>query len=401
MRKLHVFVYPFLAFAITFAEPCVPAKKGPPLPGPGDVVFEVQANSPRFEEMARTVIAPGQFMASDRALVTAAVSGQIEKINVNEGDTVHTGDVLAIMQSQSTQLALDTKQAELKEAQAKLENVRKLIQQALNPPNSNITEADKIFLDEEVNEEAPKKELPPPPPVPQTAPQDDEKVLLATIDRLNKEIETLNQSLVSLTLLSPLDGIVKAKTAVEGRPLNAGDPLFDLISLNPITLKAHVPQDVSSYIDKMITVWATPAGSTDIKVQGVVSYVSPSIDPATGTLEIKMNFPNEKNAIKDGQAGEAIIKTRKSEKVLVVPKQAVLDEAGQKFVYVVSVNKALKTPVDIVQTFGDKEVGINADMRVDDLVITSGFDRVSNGSFVKIVAPTSQPQALTPSPGST
>lgn len=405
--KLRDFSLP-LVLAITFSlsDPCAPSgQKEADQPGPEDTVYEVKTISPRFEESPRYVAGVGAFSASDRLTVRAEFDGNVEKVYIGEGDTVSVGDPLCLFKSERLNQEIDKKQAELKEAEAQADLDRRNYElrggEPLPPAPNEPEETEPAFLDEE----APERAIPPRPEnqIPAEAPAGvidlEAKIRLdeATVERLTEELDQLEERLKKLSLNAPIAGIVNKKHVTEGDIVTEGNSLFDLVTLNPITITFGIPQDAASYVDKLTQVKASPMSAPDMTLEGTIFYISPEIDPASKTMQVKAHLPNEKGLIKEGQQGKVLVATRKVEKILMVQREAVIAEGDKNFVYVVFGNRAQRTPVELRQEQGKgDEVGIDADIRIDDSIVIAGQKSLVDGSYVRVLAETSPAPALNP-----
>lgn len=403
-----------LAITFSLSDPCVPSgNKGPDQPGPEDTVHEVKTIYPRFEESPRYVAGTGTFSASDRLDVKAEFDGNIEKVYVGEGDTAAQGDPLCLFKGEKLNAEIEKKQAELKEAEARLELDRRNFElgggeavpggggEPAFPPSAEPEETESAFLDEETPEKPP-----PPKPENQIAPQEpsqpvdlEAKIRLdeATVERLSGELDQLEEQLKKLTVNAPIAGVVNKRKVTEGDIVTAGSSLFDIVTVNPITISFGIPQEAASYVDKLTVVKAAPLSAPDMTLEGTIFYISPEIDPASKTMQVKAHLPNEKGLIKEGQQGKVLVATRKIEKILMVPREAVVVEEDKNYVYVVFGGKAHKTAVAIREEAGrEKEVGIDADIRIDDSIIVAGQKNLKDESFVKAVELPAPEPALNP-----
>lgn len=373
-------------------------------PGPGDIVFEVSTTFPRFVEKPRLVTGEGKFSASDELVVKAELAGKVEKIFIQEGDRVSVGDPLCLMKSEDLIMELETRQAQLKEAEAALDyDHRRLEVPGLPPPGNKPEEENEPFF---VDEEAPQKnQQEKPVEVGEKQNPSDPKTLEprdlpetirlneTRIERLNKELDQIEGQLQKLTVTSAIAGVVRKRNITEGSSILPGEALFEIINPDPITLTFNVPQEVSSYVDKLVKVEASPLSAPELTLEGSVFFISPAIDPVQKTLEMRIHLPNEKGLIKAGQEGQARVATRKIEKVLVVPVRALVREGSDDYIYLVSGREARKTKVIRREPLGDSEISIDANIRIDEPIIIRGHDQLKDGSFVKI---TSEPLPALP-----
>lgn len=392
--KLRFFIFPLLLLGISFGLPSScenPGSRREQIPKPGEIIYEVRAAYPRFEEIPRFITAPGTFLASDKLIVKSELSGVIEKSFLNQGDFVAVGDPLCLFRKEELATAISKKQTELQETLATLEHTQKIygIAPASEPPTPSLPappSKEPLFLDED-------NKLPPPkgnePAANEALPEPEEdgltkvKMLEATVARMQQELDELQGQILKLTVTAPIAGMIQARQVTEGSAVQAGEPLFEIVTLNPITLSFNVPQEVSAYVDKFIKVTATPAVAPEQTLEGTVFYISPSVDPVKKTLEIRMHLPNENGIIREGQEGKAFVSTRKMEKVLIAPPEAVSTEGNKHFIYVVGGNKVQKTEVKLGQKT-DLGVEIDANLRVDDPIVVSPPANLKDGSFVKV-----------------
>ena len=413
--KLRTLILPMAAVSLSFSDPCA-SRREMPTPGIADKVVSVSVVNPRFEDIPRHVNASGKFLASDRLTLKAEFDGVLEKVQLGEGDRVTVGDPLCLFRTETIRGEIDKKQAELREAEAAVENDQRtyqllggvLPQQPFREAGEG-GEGESQFLDEEKNEQEP---VPPkvnepitPPTEPQIVVENPDKVDWpsrirldeARVERLTKELDQLEKDMTRYAVTAPIAGIVEKRHVTDGSAVRKDEPLYDIVSLHPITLSVNVPQEVSAYVDKMVKVKASPVHAPELSLEGSVFYISPSIDPVKRTLEIRLHVPNEEGIIKDGQDGQAVVVTRKVDKLMVVPAKAVVRQEGKSYVFVVTGNRAEKTEVTVGDSLGRDEVGIEANLRVDDAIITSGQSSLENGTFIKIQEEPSSaaPAALT------
>jgi membrane fusion protein, multidrug efflux system len=121
-------------------------------------------------------------------------------------------------------------------------------------------------------------------------------------------------------------------------------------------------------------------------VVGAVTFMNNTVDPTTGTIQLKATFPNAESALWPGQFVDVAL-TLTSEQAVLVPTQAV--QAGQQgsFVFVVKPDSTVKSrPVTIGRRLS-RELVIEAGVRVGERVVTDGQLRLVPGARVEIKPP--------------
>jgi multidrug efflux system membrane fusion protein len=118
--------------------------------------------------------------------------------------------------------------------------------------------------------------------------------------------------------------------------------------------------------------------------EGTLSVLDNQIDQTTGTVKIKGIFPNDKNRLWPGQFINVKLKLKTLENAIVVPSVAIQQGANGSYVYLVTPeNTAKLTYVKVVQE-GEKQSVVGQGVAAGDIVITSGFANLQDGSKIKL-----------------
>lgn len=139
----------------------------------------------------------------------------------------------------------------------------------------------------------------------------------------------------TLTLHSPVNGIVLHKNAVEGTAVKAGTDLFTIADLNPIWVTAQIFEyelpwvqtgdmtDISSPYDPALT------------LQGRVDYIYPYVDNKSRTVAVRIILPNPNLSLRPEMYVDVDIKTAPHRNALSVPKSSVIRSGKRDVVFVV------------------------------------------------------------------
>lgn len=366
--KLYSLFLPVIAISFSFSPSCenTPQK-------PADVVFEVATKPIRFVDRTRKVSSAGVFLPSDQLTVKSPLDGTIEKVYVGEGDTVQKGDPLCLFDSTKIKAELEIKKNSLKDVENKL----KEYEEAQDEEEEEVP----VFVDED--NPKPKKKTQKKPLITQ------EQVVELGNQKLTlqKEIEAFEANLLALTVNSTISGMVQKKNVTDGSLAVMDDTLFEIVTIDPIALSVNLPEDVSAYVDKLLKAEGYADETPDAILDGTIFYIAPSLDPNTKTLEVRLHLPNPQGKIRGGHTGHAFISTRKVDRALMVPSEAIVERDGKKYVFIVEGTKAVSKEVTLVDNGPEKtnEVEVKAKLRVDDPVIVTGLDKLEDGSLIKVV----------------
>lgn len=138
----------------------------------------------------------------------------------------------------------------------------------------------------------------------------------------------------TLSIVSPVNGVVLEKRAVEGMRFMPGEMLFDLADLSSVWLLADISaQDLADIRIGQTVRFTTPAQpGTDFK--GSIVFVYPTMSEATRTVKVRVVLPNPTGALRPALFGEVEIATGSEQARLVVPHSAVLDSGPRQTVLV-------------------------------------------------------------------
>lgn len=318
-----------------------------------------------FREVDFAVKTTGEVLANANLTthVSVPVTGRVIKVNVNVGDQVREGQIIATIRSQDIEQA----EADLLQnaAQVKADLKRDLLQidsditqnQAQLGLSQSTYQRVKGLLDEKIasraDYEAAKTQY------------DKDKISLdalhnkriATVslskERLQLITEPLKQKLRLLGLsdvfieqviksgeLNPILPVVSPETGVvTERLINAGelaDPsksLFTIANFTSVWLKADVYEKDIAKVKEGQPIELTVDSFPGRKFKGTLNYVADSINSDTRTLTVRAEVPNPGNLLKPKMFARMRIFVGKA-RVLTVPKVAVQDDQSAKVVYV-------------------------------------------------------------------
>jgi membrane fusion protein (multidrug efflux system) len=117
--------------------------------------------------------------------------------------------------------------------------------------------------------------------------------------------------------------------------------------------------------------------------RGRVDFSDARFDPATGTLDLRAEFPNPDRQILPGQFVRVRVNGGTRPNAILVPQRSVLDGPQGKFVYVVKDGKAEVRPVEVGDWYGKQWV-VSQGLNAGDSVIVDGVVKVRPGAPVRM-----------------
>jgi membrane fusion protein, copper/silver efflux system len=260
---------------------------------PGMMISEV-----RQVQLSGVLEANGQIAFDDRRVSTivARVSGRIEQTRVSQWDYVKRGDTIVQLYSPD----LMTAEAEYMQAQS-------TVRLSSSPQVGGQVLAAALLS-------AARRKL----------------ELLGMSDG---DIEAITIPSPSIWIRAPVGGIVIDNKAVRGEQVNAGDVLYMLGTLNDVWITADIYQDDVARIHEGQRLEAVTSAYPNQVFSGFLARLSPAIDPATHTLQIRCQVDNPGFKLKPQMLARVRIATRPGE-ALVAPQEGLVFDTNQYFVFV-------------------------------------------------------------------
>jgi RND family efflux transporter MFP subunit len=159
---------------------------------------------------------------------------------------------------------------------------------------------------------------------------------LRSLDVGPEEIAALEKTGIprrTVTLRSPVSGVVVEKTAVEGMKVSPADRLYEIADLSHVWVVAEVyEKDLGSVrvgLAARVTLATPPVGEW----RGTVSFVSPTVKPDTRTVEARIDVDNGGGVLKPGMFVDVSLEGAPSA-ALTVPESAVIPTGERTLVFV-------------------------------------------------------------------
>lgn len=149
-----------------------------------------------------------------------------------------------------------------------------------------------------------------------------------------QRIESTGTIQKSVTLRSPVSGVIIEKSVLSGQKIMAGDPLFKVADLSVVWLEGEVfERDLASvHVGQLVRAefQALPGRSR----MGRITYVYPTVNPDTRTARIRVELANRDFMLKPGMYATIFIQSATRTPALEVPRSAVLTTGERNLVFV-------------------------------------------------------------------
>jgi Cu(I)/Ag(I) efflux system membrane fusion protein len=148
-----------------------------------------------------------------------------------------------------------------------------------------------------------------------------------------KAIEETGKTVRTVTLLSPVNGTVTQKMAVQGMRVMPGEKLFDIADLSTVWITSDIYENELPLINPGETAKISLSSLPGRVFSAPVEFVNPTLTGDTRTVKVRLTVPNPGGRLKPQMFTNVVISAGMGTR-LVVPDDAVLDTGARQIVYV-------------------------------------------------------------------
>ncbi|MCM1958766.1 efflux RND transporter periplasmic adaptor subunit [Acinetobacter modestus] len=314
---------------------------------------------PEQQKWKQSFTANGNIAAWQEVVIGSELSGQrLTRVNVNVGDEVKRGQVLAEINSETIRADLAAAQASYAEAQAVLADAitnNKRIQQLKNTGAISAQES--------------------------TQYQTSQATAQARLDAAKAQIESNQLRLAQTQVVSPDNGIISARTATVGSLAQTGQELFRLIRDHRLEWRAEVTSSDLYKLKQGMTARIISPDPAQATVTGKVRMIAPVIDPQTRYGLVYVDIPTTQ-AVRMGMfvKGEFDLGEKPA---LTIPQTALLLRDGFSYVFIVDQNnRVTQQKVTIGRRLGDRVEIMDLPTQVK--LVSSGTGFLTDGDLVTV-----------------
>ncbi len=274
------------------------------------------------------------------------VAGKLDFIAVQEGETINKGAVLASLDSESYEIALEMADANLSQMQDDYNRIKVL------HDKENVSESDLVKITNGLRGAKAQRRL-------------------------------HAKNLEDTRLYSPVKGVLLKRGAEEGEIIDKGMPVFAVSDIYTVKVNAAVPEmDLKNIgIRDTAEVYIAALDST---FTGSIIEIGTLADAATRTFNVKIALKNDQLLIRPGMTAEVVLVTGTASEVKTLPVECILrnlDNSSYVFVADTIKNKAFKRSVSLGAIYGNS-IEIVTGLNAGESVIIKGQHKLSNGCSI-------------------
>lgn len=293
------------------------------------------------------VVVAGALRSNESVNVSVEIAGLISAIHFEEGEPVEEGALLFELDDSIWQAELDEAEARLALSQSNFERANELLERSVGT----------------------------------VANRDEAR---AELDTARAAAGLARARLGKTDIRAPFAGILGLRQVSAGEYVTPGQPLVNLENLEPIKVDFRVAERYLPVLatgqEVGITVDSLPGRS----FTGEVTAIDPKVDPASRSVAVRAQTPNEDRVLRPGQFARVRLTVDRRDDAIVIPEQALVPRGEEYFVFKVVDGKAVMSAVEV----GQRRAGqaeITTGLAEGDVVVTGGHQKIRDGAPVQPV----------------
>ena len=335
----------------------------------------VELGTAKRGDVAAHLTVVGNLIGKQTVDIAPRTGGRLLSVNVQLGDAVRRGQVLAKVEDReiveqvraaeaSQEVAKATirqREADLKVAELNFERSKNLFARQLLAKQA-LDDAESRYLAA----------------VAQT------DLSRAQLSQNDARLQELRINLQHTSVTSPVDGFVGKRNVDPGAMVNTNTAIASVVDISRLRLVVNV-------VEKDLRL-VTPGDVADVEVDaypgekfsGKIARVSPVLDPATRTAQMEVEIPNGDHRLKPGMYARINLTVEERKNAIVAPKGAVIDFENKRGVWVPNDQKrAAFVPVTL-GIEGPEQIEILSGLKEGDRFVTTGAGAVRNNDQLLI-----------------
>jgi len=334
--------------------------------------------------------ASGKLEALISANIVPKMPGKVAQVHVDIGSVVKAGEVLITLENQdlcdrvsqaeagvamaeagvaTAEAGLVTAQAAYKVAEANYERGKRLLDQGAIP--AALFEGEYDLKYRQAKEQAGR-----------VAPAQLE-LARAQLNQARANLQLARSAYNDSFIKAPFNGVVTARHVNPGEMASNVAPVLSLANLDKVVVKAAISEESINELKQGQQVQVKVAAVSEKPFTGVITNISPAMDPIAKAFPIKVEIDNPDHQLKPGIFAEVILNKNRG-KALLVPREAVVKDFEKDMVWVVMDGIATRREVKVGASEG-KKVIILEGVKEGEQVVTAGQAGLKDSAMVRIM----------------
>lgn len=321
-------------------------------------VLTVSVSTPQQQNITNIVHANGSIKAWRETIISAEVGGlDISEVNVDVGDKVKKGQVLAKLNAAELNADLLNQSANVSEAKANLEQAQTEARQSTLLEKAGAVSAQDLL-----------------------SYKTKAKTAQAKLDAAQAQLKLQQIKLGYTEIKAPDDGVISSRTATAGSIIQNGSELFRMIKAGKLEWQAEINSGDMSKIK--VGQHASITDNTGNTIDGVVNRIAPDLNQSTLNGLIYVDIPpNPELRLGMYLSGEIDIGTTPS---IIIPSSAVINRDGYNYVMCLNKNNRVSKIKIQLNNYLNNVAIVESGIKLSDKIVTLGSGFLNDGDLVRV-----------------
>jgi RND family efflux transporter MFP subunit len=372
--------------------------EAPPQTGP----VEVRAVQVRTRTIARTVESVGTLFPYDEAIISAEIAGPVVEVKADLGDAVREGDLLARISDEEQRYLVAQQEAQLRQSLERLglskedDRVKDIRETPdVRRASADLREAEQRFkrtrelVDQGIGARADLDSTQARYQSLQAAYDvtlNQTRNLIQEVERFKAGLQLQRKRLRDTSVRAPFDALVKERQVTAGQFVQANNPLFTLVKINPIRLRLEIPERMAPWVKNGQVAEVSLEAFEDRTFQGKIWRISPTVDQTKRTFVVEVLIDNGRGELKPGSYARARLQTDRTDTVRLIPARALNYVLGTNKAYVIKADQTIDVRDVKVGDRFPEEVEIVEGIEDGERLAMGPLNRLEDGVAVRVAA---------------
>ncbi len=286
-------------------------------------------------------------IADHEAQVASKATGVLMKVLVEEGMTVHEGQLLAELDNSTATAAVAQAEAQMNKADATFQYAEQSIKKQLISKR----EYDQANFDMQTQKAA---------------------------------LQTARLQLAYTRIVAPVSGVIAERSVKVGNLIQVNQNLFRIVGMDPLQAVLNVPERQLGILKAGQVVQLEADALPGKQFTGNILRIAPTVDAASGTFRVTCQFRDKTATLKPGMFGRIDIVYDHRDEAVTIPRSALIEEDGETAVFVVDAAPVKVPTVDAKAKDADKAKAAAKDSKDTKAIVAATPVFVAHRKLVQI-----------------
>jgi membrane fusion protein (multidrug efflux system) len=324
-------------------------------------------------DLQEEIRASGDLNARLHTTISAEIEGRITEISVDEGSSIAAGAVVIEIDPERRRLEFAAGRAQLAQAEANFTMERRQTERIRKLRTQNVSSDQQL-------EEA------------ETA----LSLARSRVDAQRAALGVTERALADASVTAPFAGMIARRAVQLGEFVQPGKPLVELVALDPLEVVFSLTELDTERVRPGQRIEVSVGAFPDRVFHGVVTFISPTVDPATRTLRIKAEIDNDEGHLRPGLFARVSLGVTPRSGVVMVPEEALIQRSEGAVLFKIGADNRVKRVTVTTGVHDTGRIEVRGDVAPGDRVVRRGHGGLADGATVAVRA--AEPRAVAAQP---